>query len=169
MSSAALSKVNLLLLMRELPWAHSDAHASFCGRRLLETQILFPWHHYARETKRRNRGVRIAAHSRSKTQVAQWFRAWASTKTSYVVHRHRGGLMLDQKRRRQMRAVLAGWVRERVAGKVLRTRLIQTVKRYLSRLLLRVFSLWRSSCVSYKVPYFALAVAHMLRTRNTHR
>ncbi len=129
-------------------------------RRLLESQILFPWHHYAREMKRRDRSVRIAAHSRSKTQVAQWFRAWASTKTSYAIHRHRGGLMLEQKRRRQMRVVLAGWVRESVAGTVLRTRQIQTVKRYFRRYLLRLFSLWRSSCVSFKVPYLALAVAH---------
>lgn len=134
-------------------------------RRLLETQILFPWHHYAREMKRRDRSVRIAAHSRSKTQVAQWFRAWASTTKSYAIHRNRGGLMLEQKRRRQMHVVLAGWVRERVAGTALKTRQIQTVKRYFSRLLLRVVSLWRSSCVSFKVPYSTLAVAHA----HTHR
>ena len=38
-------------------------------RRLLEAHVLMPWHHYARETKRRNHAVGIAAHSRGKTQV----------------------------------------------------------------------------------------------------
>ena len=59
--------------------------------------------------------------------------------------------MLEQKRRRQLRLFLAVWIRERIAEKVLKTRLLQTVKRNLRRVLCRVLSLWRSSCVSFKV------------------
>ena len=59
--------------------------------------------------------------------------------------------MLEQKRRRQLRLFLAVWIRERIAEKVLKTRLLQTVKRNLRRVLCRVLSLLRSSCASFKV------------------
>jgi len=159
----------------------------------ISTRVLMPWHSYAREMKRRNRGVRITAHTRSKTQVpgptmylclafrlhddalelmrtpphsqvAQWFRVWVSTKKSYAIHRNRGGLMLEQKRRRQLRLFLAVWIRERIAEKVFKTRLLQTVQRYLRRVLCRVLSLWRSSCASFKVFGKHLCISTLSRT-----
>ena len=72
--------------------------------------------------------------------------------------------MLEQKRRRQLRLFLAVWIRERIAEKVFKTRLLQTVQRYLRRVLCRVLSLWRSSCASFKVFGKHLCISTLSRT-----
>ena len=119
-------------------------------RRLVELKMM-PWHHYAREMKRRTRLVAVAAHSRNKTQIAQWLRTWAATKNSMWSYRNRGHAMLQHKRRLLVRFFWGIWFRMRLSGRVLETRQEQTVARFLRRLLCRQFALWRSSCASFKV------------------
>ena len=119
-------------------------------RKILEAQVLLPWHHYAREMKRRSRAVSIASHSRNKAQVTTWFHAWLATQTSMSTFRTRGSLMLEQKRRRVVRLFMGMWAGLRLEWKVLKTREEQGRRQERRRNLQRFLLQWRTRVHSQK-------------------